>query len=246
MKKVLHHYGDEFNTQSSNIIIPYLKSFYNFESVVDVGCGIGTWLAACKEIGVEDLLGIDGEHVLGLNQFLLPKSVFFEYNLDNQIDKLKLSKKYGLSICLEVVEHLQPNIAEKIVKFLVSSSDVILFSAAVPGQTGENHFNEQFPDYWSDIFTKHNYVFLDPFREKFWKNNEVEWWYRQNLFLVVNKEVINKFKGVKEWTGNVYIIPELLKRYTSRLKTANVDLSNQPTKRDWISRVKGKLLNLLK
>ena len=159
MKKVLHHYGDEFNKKSANIILSYLKEIYPFESVVDVGCGKGTWLSVCDDMDIKVLLGIDGPHILDLNQFLLPETFFLEYNLDNQIDKLKLEKKYDLAMCLEVAEHLQPNSAEAFVNFLVTSSDVILFSAAVPGQTGENHYNEQFPDYWLDIFNKHNYVF---------------------------------------------------------------------------------------
>lgn len=245
-KEVLHHYGEEFNTKSANVILPYLKTIYNFESVVDVGCGIGTWLSVCEAIGIKDLLGIDGAHILDSNQFLLPKSFFFEYDFDNQINQLRLSKKYDLSICIEVAEHLSPNNAAVFVEFLVSCSGVILFSAAVPGQTGENHYNEQFPDYWSDIFIKHNYVFLDPFREIFWKNKEVEWWYRQNLFLVVNKEVINQFKDIKEWNGNTYIIPELLEMYTKHFNKINADLSIQPIKRSMRARLKSKVINLFK
>jgi ribosomal protein L11 methylase PrmA len=33
------------------------------KSVVDVGCGLGTWLTAFNKEGVEDILGIDGEYV---------------------------------------------------------------------------------------------------------------------------------------------------------------------------------------
>jgi hypothetical protein len=245
-KKVFHHYNIGFNKKSANIILPYLKTIYDFKSVVDVGCGLGTWLSVCESMGVEDILGIDGPHVLKLNRFLLQEKFFFEYNLDNQLDQLKLNKKYDLSICTEVAEHLQPNNAKALVEFLVTSSDVILFAAAVPGQTGENHYNEQFPDYWSDLFVHNNYIFLDPFRELFWNNKEVEWWYRQNLFLVVNKNILYQFRDIKQWDGHTYIIPELLEMYIHHFKTLNADLDIPPIKRSIYKRIKSKVKNIFK
>lgn len=41
-------------------IVPAVVSLVNPRSVVDVGCGIGTWLSVFRERGVADVLGIDG------------------------------------------------------------------------------------------------------------------------------------------------------------------------------------------
>ena len=213
--ETFHHYGSEFNTKSARIVLPYLKNIYNFQSVVDIGCGIETWLKACRLMGINDVLGIDGAHVLNTKKFLLPEKYFLEHNFFNQVSKPQISRKYDLAICLEVAEHLRSKNANEFVKFLTTCSDVILFSAAIPGQTGENHRNEQLPNYWVEIFKRNGYVFLDPFRKKFWKNKKIEWWYRQNMFLVVNKRIRKCFTNVEEWDGNVYVIFDLFQIYTS-------------------------------
>jgi len=44
-------------------VVPEVVSLVNPRSVVDVGCGIGTWLSVFRERGVADVLGIDGSYV---------------------------------------------------------------------------------------------------------------------------------------------------------------------------------------
>ena len=48
---------------SAEQVLPYLIQFFSPNAVVDVGCGIGTWLSVCKELGVGKILGIDGDYV---------------------------------------------------------------------------------------------------------------------------------------------------------------------------------------
>ncbi len=244
MTKILHHYGQEFNLKSARIILPYLKTYHNFNSVVDVGCGLGTWLYACDELGISNILGIDGAHVLDTGELLISKDSFVKFDFENQIGLLKLDSKYDLTICLEVAEHIKASQSEAFVNFLTSTSDVILFSAAMPGQTGENHQNEQFPDYWAELFSRLNFMFLDPFREKFWRNSDIEWWYRQNMFLIVNRDIRNRFSEMKEWNGNVYIIPEMITMYVNRFDTKNSDLSKYSFFNNLFSRIIRKIKRL--
>jgi hypothetical protein len=63
-----------------------------------------------------------------------------------------------------------------------------LFSAAIPNQGGQNHVNEQWPEYWQKKFAKHNYVFHDVLRTLFWDNDRIYWWYKQNTFLVAHRD----------------------------------------------------------
>jgi hypothetical protein len=66
---------------------------------------------------------------------------------------------------------------------LTGLAPLIIFSAAVPGQGGVDHLNEQWPWYWKEIFARRNYVRFDPFRKRFWGEARVADYYQQNLFL---------------------------------------------------------------
>ena len=100
------------------------------QSSVDVGCGVGTFLSVLQENGVPVIRGIDGPWV---DKDLLEIDVF-EFIEDNLENPRSLGRKYDLAICLEVAEHLPLSSADTIVNFLVELSDLVLFSAAIPGQ----------------------------------------------------------------------------------------------------------------
>lgn len=183
MKNIYVHDEVVHNTSAAREILPLMFKLYNPGSIIDIGCGIGTWLSVAQEMGVNDVIGIDGAH---LNKDLLKVefACFKEYDLTLPFN---LNRKFDLGICLEVAEHLPERSAQILIKSLVDHADVIMFSAAIPGQGGQNHLNEQWPSYWQDIFRQHNYEFEDYFRPKIWMNENIEFWYRQNIFLVVNK-----------------------------------------------------------
>ena len=48
------------STESADVAVPLILEATNAQSVADVGCGLGQWLAAFKRLGVEDVLGYDG------------------------------------------------------------------------------------------------------------------------------------------------------------------------------------------
>jgi hypothetical protein len=87
-------------------------------------------------------------------------------------------------VSLEVAEHLPESSADTFIESLVAHGDVILFSAAVPGQGGQHHINEQWPEYWQQKFAKHGFYFHDTIRPLIWNNEKVNWWYRQNIFII--------------------------------------------------------------
>lgn len=169
------------NSSAASEVLPIMFSMLKPNSVLDIGCGLGNWLEVAKKLGVNKVTGVDGNYV---NRDLLKiqKDEFVEWDLKKSVS---LGHKFDLCICLEVAEHLPESSAEALVHSLTSHADVIMFSAAIPGQGGQFHINEQWPDYWQKLFAKFNYEFIDCFRRKIWLNNNIEWWYRQNLFLVV-------------------------------------------------------------
>ena len=64
-----------------------------------------------------------------------------------------MNRKFDLVLSLEVAEHLPSECAEAFVESLVNLGPVILFSAAIPYQGGENHVNEQWPEYWVGVLS---------------------------------------------------------------------------------------------
>lgn len=60
---------------SASAVVPLLMELFKPESVVDFGCGTGTWLAAFKDMGVKTVLGFDGEWV-SENQLVIDKRDF--------------------------------------------------------------------------------------------------------------------------------------------------------------------------
>lgn len=170
------------------LVLEYIP---NLESVVDVGCGVGTWLSVCQEYGVDRIKGVDGadidEDLLSINpQFFSVQDI--ESGLSRELS-------FDLAICLEVAEHLRPEIGRSLVEDLVHLSDVILFSAAVPGQGGTHHKNEQWPSYWSALFDGYGYKPLDTIRGRIWHDEKIPVWYRQNILLYVSSNRLNKIRS---------------------------------------------------
>ena len=147
-------------------------------SLLDIGCGTGTWLRAALELGVCEVRGIDGVPIAEA-ELLIPGEMFQTVDLSRPID---LGKKFDMVLCLEVAEHLPAESASALIASLVAHSDVILFSAAAPGQIGQHHVNCQWPDYWQTLFNEHGYVCNDGVRWDIWDISDIEPWYRQNLF----------------------------------------------------------------
>lgn len=173
------HLEDSIN--SAKGVIPQILKFIRPDSLIDVGCGVGTWLSIWKEFGINNISGVDGSYV-NLQDLLIDKAHFITADLDKGFEA---NQKFELVTCLEVAEHIQPQNAEKLIQSLCNLGDVILFSAAIPGQEGTLHLNEQYPGYWIDLFSKHNFTAYDCIRDKIWNNDQISWWYRQNILFFV-------------------------------------------------------------
>lgn len=202
------HEKTVYNKNAAREVLPLVFKICTIKSILDVGCGLGTWLAVSKDLGVEDITGVDGDWV---NRDLLEikNDDFINHDLNKP---LNLNKKFDLVISLEVAEHIEIDKAEIFIESLVKHSDIILFSAAIKNQGGQNHLNEQDPEYWSKIFKAFGFEFYDILRPLIWNNSFIEYWYRQNIFIVARKGVLNTmYKPVTEPLTLVH--PELLYFY---------------------------------
>jgi len=44
-------------------LLPIIQAMLGPNSILDVGCGVGTWLAEARNRGISDVVGVDGAHV---------------------------------------------------------------------------------------------------------------------------------------------------------------------------------------
>ncbi len=197
------HTVNVHNTGAAAEVVPYLVSLFHPKSVADVGCGLGSWLAVFEKAGITDYSGIDGDYVDRGNLYISPAH-FIAADLEKPVT---LNRRYDLVISLEVAEHLGEAAAGNFVHSLVRLSDIIIFSAAVPGQGGQHHLNEQWPSWWAEKFRQHGFDFYDILRDRFWDNSKVDVWYRQNMFLVTKPEIAEKY-GFKP-SSSARIHPDL-------------------------------------
>lgn len=164
--------------RSANVIVPMVVKAYQPRSVIDVGCGVGTWLSVFAAYGVDRILGVDG-YDIDRSQLVIPEACFLARDLASHL--LWLNERFDLAVCLEVVEHLPKERADGFIEDLTDLSGRVLFSAAVPGQGGTNHINEQPLSYWQEGFACHGYRMVDELRPGIAGDERVDWWYRQNI-----------------------------------------------------------------
>lgn len=162
--------------------LPFIRS------VVDVGCGLGCWLDAFRQCGATTLIGYDGDYI-DRSQLAIPADCFRAIPLDWKFD---IEGHYDLAISMEVAEHLPPRSSQPLVASLCRAADVVLFSAAIPGQKGEHHINARPHRYWHDCFAAQGYVAYDFIRPLLWHREDLQLCYRQNGFVYVRETVLQQ------------------------------------------------------
>ena len=185
---------ESLSRRSAREIIPLVLEIVQPQSVIDVGCGVGGWSSVFLELGVREILGIDGDWV-DTRMLQIPKTCFASHDLTQP---LQLNRKFDLVVSLEVAEHLPSKCAEVFVDSLVRLGPIVLFSAAIPLQGGTHHINEQWPEYWSKLFEEREYVAVDAIRKRLWQNNEVDVCYAQNILFFVNQNYLKTHAFLKK------------------------------------------------
>lgn len=183
---------------SAQAVVPIVLDYVNPKSVVDIGCGVGAWLSVFEEHGIHNVTGIDGDYV-DVDQLFISKEKFIPKNLEKPFT---INKRADLVMCLEMAEHVYDSSADGLIESLVRIAPIVLFSAAIPLQEGVHHVNEQWPGYWAEKFKKHGYVPVDCIRRKIWTNENIRFWYAQNIFFYIDKKVINKYQKLEQEIKN--------------------------------------------
>lgn len=168
--------------RSARRIVPLTLGLITVSSIADVGCGEGSWLAVWTEHGVEDIQGFDGSYVDPARLAIAPQ----RFEAVDLAASIQADRRFDLVQSLEVAEHLAPERAESFVRDLCALADIVLFSAAQPGQGGEMHVNEQRVSWWAARFRGQGYAAFDCLRPALKRAADVDPWYRFNTVLYAN------------------------------------------------------------
>jgi len=128
------------------------------KTIVDFGAGDGWWPHSFKQVGSEHGYGVELDDIAAEH---MPSDIYFiQHDLREQMLVQGTSE---LVMCFEVAEHLPKNDAlNALLPTLVkSTSNLIAFSAAPPGQEGTGHINLHDQFYWIEQFEKHPYIKLN-------------------------------------------------------------------------------------
>ena len=180
---------------SAQSVVPIVMQLVRPESVLDIGCGIGLWLDVFRRAGVTRVLGMDGVYV-DRRQLAIDPGSFSEVDLERSAE---VPGEFDLAVSTEVAEHLSPKAGDALVAALTAAAPVVLFSAAVPGQGGDNHINEQWPSYWIERFAGRGYTMVDAIRPQIREDGRVAWYYRQNLMMFASAAALDAHPVLRRW-----------------------------------------------
>lgn len=169
--------------------MPLILQLYNPKSMVDAGCAEGTWLNIAINSGVVNVMGYDSNWVRdskAADLMAIHPDLFYELDFEKPYADLQ---KADVALCLEVAEHLSETAGANLIKKLCRSAPIVVFSAAIPGQGGVGHINEQWQSYWAQLFAVCNYWPHDELRQLIWTDVRVQPYYQQNI-LTFNQDPV--------------------------------------------------------
>ena len=203
-----------------------IKEKINPASVIDVGCAKGFLVECLRDLSI-DAYGFDiSNYALSevrddLKKYCVHKSILE-----------KPQKKYDLAVCIEILEHLKPELAEKAVKNLCTYSDDILFSSTPSDKDEKTHYNVQPHEYWIELFAQNNFYrdldfdcsFITPYAirlrktpdriERVIKNFEQKLWQQREQIQKLEESL--KTSTIKIYENETNPLDSLMKIYKNR------------------------------
>lgn len=235
-----YNWIDTMTQKDAEIITTQIINWLRPKSVVDFGCGEGLWLKAIKEMDKDiSILGLDGEYI-NPDRMQIPSEFFRPVDLSKPIN---LGSKFDLAISTEVAEHIEEKESDIFINNITSAADNILFTAAVPGQGGINHINEQWQSYWIEKFKKRGYFVDLSVRNFFWNNRELTNWRRQNLLFFSKRED----RELIAWAHTLYDVahPENIERLLMELRKIKDDFSYCISNPDIYKKIDNALMDVI-
>lgn len=152
-------------------------------TVVDIGCGTGALLEVLRERGCE-VFGY--EYSKAALEYCRRRNLAVA-KFDLEKDTLTDTRTFDVAVSIEVAEHLPASVADRYVDLLTRLGRAVVFTAAPPGQGGNDHVNEQPPAYWIAKFQARGFRLDEPltarWRERWAAHGRVRDWYHRNLMI---------------------------------------------------------------
>ncbi len=179
---------------TAEIVTELISSTFTISSFIDIGCGDGLWsrkmLEKCDNKIKGYAIDLPGVRPKELQQ-VASDIQFIELNLNS--NPYIPERQFDLAFCTEVLEHLEEHAALLLLNSIAANCDLLVFSAAVPGQGGTGHINEHPQEYWDSQLQKRGFRPFDVIRPAIIEL-EVPSYYKNNLILYVQ---LQRFTGQK-------------------------------------------------
>jgi len=158
-----------------------LSTFPEARSFADIGAGTGTYAAELRRRGVRTVACENALFGRAFSYWQRLRSRPFDLTQQPPAELPPTDVAY----CLEVAEHLPPELGDRLVGYL-ARFPTVLFTAAHPGQGGDDHINEQPKDYWIERFARDG-MELDPERTErvvaAFRDSGSPWWLVDNAMV---------------------------------------------------------------
>jgi hypothetical protein len=171
---------------TAGIVGQVVSNFFVPESLVDIGSGLGIWSKVFLDVfpNMNSATAIDlDRHESGIldELELNPNFSFVQKDLES-LEGLP-GDCYDLAICVEVLEHVTHDAAQKIFDEFSSKCSFVVFGAAMKGQGGTHHINERSFEFWTNEMLRRGMVPLDVMRPQLNIKKEVPGYYKYNIIL---------------------------------------------------------------
>ena len=175
------HY-DKYRKWENGIGVNIVKTL-KLGSILDIGCGVGSYLEGAIEEGCTDVIGIELNYDYA-NGFFVDSVKDYIFKADATKD-INLGRKFDCVMSFEVGEHILLKGTDYFIKNLVQySNKYIILTAAPPGQKGTGHINLREKDFWINKIEVYGFKYDDDVTsrlKKDWEKIGAKWYIIQNL-----------------------------------------------------------------
>jgi len=182
--KYFKRHLDQYKLWENDIGKSIINIFY-INSVIDLGCGVGSYLEGTLQAGCTDIFGVEISFDRAKDFFVDKIKPHIQFG-DATID-LNLNRTFDCVMSFEVAEHILPEETEGFINNVTSLSDkFIILTAAPPGQRGTGHINLKPKDFWINAIQSKGFIYKEQMVEhcvSIWKNFDTPWYILRNLMV---------------------------------------------------------------